>query len=123
MATTIVVTRNAPARHRGFLASCMLEIAPGVYLAPRMKKAVRERVWSVMLEWLEVLPENGGIVMFWPAKDAPSGLGMRFLGWPSKTLVEHEGIWLARGTITAYHDPVELEEIKHWTPDPIFDTD
>ena len=41
---TVVVTRNVPGRYRGFLASCMLEVAPGVYTNPGMTRAVRERV-------------------------------------------------------------------------------
>ena len=56
MDMTVVVTRNAPERYRGFLASCMLEIAPGVYTSPRMSDGVRERVWEVCLEWSGALP-------------------------------------------------------------------
>ena len=48
---TVVVTRDVAPRFRGFLASCMLEIGPGVYTAPRMNAGVRERVWAVMQEW------------------------------------------------------------------------
>lgn len=44
MSVTLIVTRNAPDRFHGFLASCMLEVAPGVYVSPRMGRAVRERV-------------------------------------------------------------------------------
>ena len=44
MSMTVVVTRNVAPRFRGFLASVMLEIAPGVYTAPEMSKGVRERV-------------------------------------------------------------------------------
>ena len=35
----------------GFLASCMLEIAPGVYTQPDMSVSVRERVWTVLSGW------------------------------------------------------------------------
>ena len=38
MPMTVVVTRNAPMRYRGFLASCMLEIGAGVYTSPRMNR-------------------------------------------------------------------------------------
>ncbi|MEO0813153.1 MAG: type I-E CRISPR-associated endoribonuclease Cas2e, partial [Myxococcota bacterium] len=37
---TVIVTRNVPMRFRGFLASCMLEIAPGVYTSPGMNRGV-----------------------------------------------------------------------------------
>ena len=43
---TVIVTVNVDARYRGFLASAMLEIAPGVYTAPRMTSGIRERVWG-----------------------------------------------------------------------------
>ena len=42
----------------------MLEIAPGVYTAPRMTTCVRERLWTVLAEWLRQLG-GGSIVMTW----------------------------------------------------------
>jgi len=51
MAMTVLVTRNAADRVRGFLASCMCEVAPGVYVSGTMNKAVRTRVWTVMQRW------------------------------------------------------------------------
>ena len=65
MSMTVVVTRNVPDRFRGFLASCMLELAPGVYASPRMSKGVRDRVWRVCDEWQDELPLDGGILMSW----------------------------------------------------------
>ena len=43
MPMTIVVTRDVEARYRGFLTSVMLEIAPGVYVAPDLSAGVRQR--------------------------------------------------------------------------------
>src|SRR5271166_2557028 len=60
MTMTVVVTRNVAPRFRGFLASVMLEIAPGVYTAPRMTKAVRERVWAALGEWFDAGATVGG---------------------------------------------------------------
>ncbi len=125
MSMTIAVTRNTPDRFGGFLCSCMQEVAPGVYVAPRMKKAVRERVWKVMMEWAELIPEDGGVVLFWKSRNAPSGMGVRLLGWPKKELVEHEGMWLTLRGLTAAHDMDELqrlartEEPSHRAGDPI----
>jgi CRISPR-associated protein Cas2 len=116
---TIAVTRNVPGRFDGFLCSCMQAIAPGVYAAPRMKKAVRERVWNVMLEWAELVPDDGGVVLFWRSRSAPSGMGVLTLGWPKKELVEHEGLWLTVGALTARHDIDELSEVaRHVEPPP-----
>lgn len=111
MAMTIAVTRNTPDRFNGFLASCMQEIAPGVYVAPVLKKAVRERIWHVMLDWAELLPSDAGVVLFWKSRTAPSGLGVRLLGFPKKELHDYEGLWLARRSLTAAHDTAELLEL------------
>jgi CRISPR-associated protein Cas2 len=111
MAMTIAVTRNAPGRFRGYLASCMLEVAPGVYVAPRMKKPVRQRVWNTVMSWSELLPSDGGIALFWKSRNAASGLGMKVVGWPKKELVDHEGLWLATRALTAEHDDEKLAEL------------
>jgi CRISPR-associated protein Cas2 len=93
---TIVVTRNVPDRYRGFLASCMLEIAPGVYTSPEMTAGVRERVWTVCCEWAGALPQDGGVLMTWQEPTMPSGQALRLLGWPKEELVEVDGLWLNR---------------------------
>ncbi|MFW6053283.1 MAG: type I-E CRISPR-associated endoribonuclease Cas2e [Persicimonas sp.] len=111
MAMTIAITRNAPGRFRGFFASCMLEVAPAIYVAPRMKKPVRERVWQTVLDWSEFLPADGGIILLWKSRQATSGLGMRLVGWPQKELIDHEGIWLATRALTAAHDQDELAKL------------
>lgn len=94
---TVVVTRNVPNRYRGFLASCMLELAPGVYTSPQMNPAVRERVWNVCCDWAGVLPDDSGVIMTWRDAKEPSGQAVRVLGWPKKDLVEVDGMWLDRG--------------------------
>jgi len=111
MPMTLSMTRNAPDRFRGFLASCMLEVAPGVYVAPRMGKAVRERVWEVIQDWAELLPEDGGLVLLWSDPQVPSGIGIRMIGWPKTELLDHEGVWLALGQLTQQHDMRELETL------------
>jgi CRISPR-associated protein Cas2 len=119
MSMTIAVTRNAPGRFHGFLASCMLEIAPSVYVAPRMKKSVRERVWETMVEWDELLPDDAGVVLFWKSRKAPSGLGVRLLGWPKKELMDHEGVWLTVRNLTEAHDQEELELLSEAERRPV----
>lgn len=95
MGMTVVVTVDVAPRFRGFLASCMLEIAPGVYTAPRMTRAVRERVWTVLQEWHDEL-DTGGIVMTWREVGLPGGQGVWMLGTPPKELFQHQGHFLAR---------------------------
>jgi CRISPR-associated protein Cas2 len=101
MDMTVVVTRNAPERFRGFLAGCMLELAPGVYANPRMSDGVRQRVWEVLLDWGGALPGDGGILMTWKDASSPSGQALWMLGWPKKEIVEHEGFWLVRSEVSA----------------------
>lgn len=93
---TVVVTRDVPGRFRGFLASAMLEIAPGVYTSPRMTKAVRERVWAVLEGWFHASGIDGAIVMTWRDTDHASGQAVRTLGVPAKELVELDGMHLVR---------------------------
>lgn len=92
---TVVVTRDVAMRFRGFLASCMLEIAPGVYTAPKMNRAVRERVWAVLEEWFF---ELGGtsIVMTWLEPLAPGGQQIAVLGSPSYEFYACNEVFLAR---------------------------
>ena len=116
---TIVITRNVPGRFNGFINSCMLEIAPGVYAVPKMKKSVRERLWRVLLDWEELIPEDGGVVILWRSAKAPSGLGVRILGWPKKELVEYEGIWLTFRNLVKSHDSDELEKLSKIDEPPI----
>ena len=92
----VVVTRDVADRYRGFLASCMLEIAPGVYTAPRMTAGVRERVWAVLADWFGALG-GGSIVMTWRDRKQPCGQGLLALGIPARAFVELDG-----GLITTY---------------------
>ena len=94
MPFTVVITRNAPNRTRGFLASAMLEMAPGVYVSPNMTKGVRERVWNVMIEWCSLLGEDSGVLMTYPDGRAPGGQAILLLGFP-KTDVDRRGRFLA----------------------------
>jgi CRISPR-associated protein Cas2 len=95
MALVTIVTRDVADRFRGFLSSVMLEVAPCTYVSPRMNRGVRERVWKVMTEWHGAEP-RGSIVMIWRDPEATGGVGLAHLGTPSKTLVEMDGMWIAR---------------------------
>jgi CRISPR-associated protein Cas2 len=92
---TVVVTRNVSARVRGFLASAMLEIIPGVYSAPRLSPAVRDRVWEVLQEWFRN-ECDASVVMLWHERNKPGGQAVRVLGNPPIALVESDcGVLLA----------------------------
>lgn len=120
---TVVVTRNVRERFRGFLASVMCEIAPGVYTAPRMNRRVRERVWSVLESWW-AHGEDAMIVMTWPDSKLPGGQEVHVLGQQApeihganakplaRELVKHDGVYLARTALTG------AELTKLGLPDP-----
>jgi len=109
MPMTLIVTVDVAPRFRGFLASCMLEIAPGVYTAPRMTRAVRDRVWNVLRGWFAKRP-NGGIVMTWRDQQLAGGQGVAMLGIPPRELHDVDGIFLARRLESALDDSGSTKE-------------
>lgn len=92
---TIVVTVNVEGRYRGFLASSMLEIAPGVYTAPMMTSGIRERVWNVLSRWHSELGQ-GSIVMTWRDPAAVGEQRIRTLGEAPKKIVDADGVYLVK---------------------------
>lgn len=99
MPMTVVVTRDVAPRFRGFLASVMLEIAPGVYTGPDISKAVRERVWTVLEDWYDEIG-GGAVVMTWADKAQPGGQGVATLGDPPKTICDIDGLLLVKREIS-----------------------
>ncbi len=95
MPMTVVVTRDVESRYRGFLASAMLEVAPGVYVSPDLSHGVRERIWTVISTWYDVL-NRGAIVMMWRDSTASGGLALRHLGDPPKEIRDADGVLLVK---------------------------
>ena len=92
---TVVVTVNVEGRYRGFLASAMLEIAPGVYTAPMMTSGIRDRIWNVMNRWYYELGQ-GSIVMTWRDPSAVGEQQIRTLGEAPKSIVDADGVHLVK---------------------------
>jgi CRISPR-associated protein Cas2 len=99
MALVVIVTRDVPYRYRGFLASLMLEVAPTVYISPRMNPGVRTRIWEVLSDWYASEP-HGSIVMVWRDANEIGGIGIRNLGDPPTELTEIDGLWVAKRSLT-----------------------
>ena len=99
MPATTIITRNAPPRFRGLLASCACEIAPGVFVAPKMSRAVRERVCRILESWFP-LGADYSIILTWPDPKAPGGLNLFLLGTPPYEVVDHFGFALTRTDLT-----------------------
>ena len=95
MALVVIVTRDVADRFRGFLASTMLEVAPTVYISPRMNAGVRLRIWNVLSDWHGAEP-RGSIVMVWRDLNETGSVGIANLGSPSRDLVEMDGLWLTK---------------------------
>jgi len=95
MALVMIATRDVADRFRGFLASVMLEVAPTVYISPRMNAGVRSRTWKVLADWHNAEP-RGSIVMVWRDMNETGGVGIATLGTPPRELVEVDGLWLTR---------------------------
>ena len=95
MSLTMIVTRDVEARYRGFLASAMLEVAPGVYVAPRLSKAVRDRVWAVMCDWHATLG-RGSVTLVVRDKSQVGELRIETLGEAPKNIVDADGVLLVK---------------------------
>ena len=95
MPMTMVVTRNVEDRYRGFLTSIMLEVAPGVYVAPNLSASVRTRLWNVISSWWEALG-TGSLVMIWRDAAAVGDLRIDTLGEPLKEIVDADGVLLVK---------------------------
>ena len=92
---TVVVTVNVEARYRGFLASVMLEIAPGVYTSPRMTTGIRDRIWDVLSRWYYDSGQ-GAIVMTWSDSATVGEQRIQLLGEAPKTIVDADGVYLVK---------------------------
>ena len=93
MSLTVVVTRNVHSRIRGFLASSMLEVGPGVYTTTSLSAGAGERGWEGLGGGFE-----GGetsIAMVWDDR-AEGKQSVRVLGLPPIDLVSVDGLILAR---------------------------
>lgn len=95
MSLVVIVTRDVADRFRGFLASTMLEIAPAVYISPRMNAGVRLRIWDVLSNWHDAEP-RGSIVMVWRDLNETGSVGIENLGSPPRELIEMDGMWLTK---------------------------
>jgi len=92
MAMTVLVTRNASDRIRGFLASSMLEMAAGVYVAASMSPAVRDKVWAVVTQWID--PGASAIVL-WQDKTAIGLISSQVVGEPPMAIRDMNGLLVA----------------------------
>jgi CRISPR-associated protein Cas2 len=93
MALTVVITRDVEDRYRGFLASAMLELAPGVYASPALSPRARDKIWDVLSDWYGQLG-NGSLVVVYADRQADGGLAMRHLGAPPRSAVRLDGVLL-----------------------------
>lgn len=89
----VVITRDVTPRFRGFLASCMLEIGPGVYTQPKMSRGVRERIWSVLSDWYAEIG-RGSIIMTWKNVEETGLQEILTLGVPPVKICSDHGVHL-----------------------------
>lgn len=95
---TVVVVRDVADRYRGFLASVMPEVAPGVFVSPDLSKGVRERLWAVLSKWWDGAP-GGSVVLTWRDDNAAGRLGLLTLGLPRRELMDLDGALLVRRSV------------------------
>jgi CRISPR-associated protein Cas2 len=93
MAMTVLVTRNASDRTRGFLASSMLELAAGVYVAANMTPAVRDKVWAVVTQWID---SEASAIILWQDKTAIGLISSKVIGEPPIAISDIDGLLVSR---------------------------
>ena len=91
----VIVTVNVEARYRGFLASVMLEIAPGVYTSPKMTSGIRGRIWDVLKRW-HLETRQGAIVMTWQDPSAVGEQRIQILGEAPREIVDADGVYVVK---------------------------
>lgn len=93
MAMTVLVTRNASDRIRGFLASSMLELAAGVYVGASMSPAVRDKVWAVVAQWIG---SEASAIILWQDKTAIGLISSQVVGEPPIAISDIDGLLVSR---------------------------
>ena len=88
MAMITVVTEAVPPRLRGRLAVWLLEVRAGVYVGD-VTRRVREMIW----EQVEVLAEEGNVVMAW-ATNTESGFDFITYGTNRRMPIDLDGLRL-----------------------------
>ena len=88
MAMLMVVTEAVPPRLRGRLAVWLLEVRAGVYVGD-VTRRVREMIW----EQVEVLAEEGNVVMAW-ATNTESGFDFITYGTNRRMPIDLDGLRL-----------------------------
>ncbi|MGO3738083.1 MAG: type I-E CRISPR-associated endoribonuclease Cas2e [Marinomonas foliarum] len=92
MAMLVVVTEAVPPRLRGRLAVWLLEVRAGVYVGD-ITRRVREMIW----EQVEVLAEDGNVVMAW-ATNTESGFDFITYGKNRRMPIDLDGLRLVTFT-------------------------
>lgn len=100
MALTVLITRDVEDRYRGFLASAMLELAPGVYASPALSARARDKIWEVLSDWHGQLG-NGSLVLVYADRQADGGMAVRHLGAPPRSAVRVDGVLLTTLRVNA----------------------
>ncbi|MFT7721624.1 MAG: type I-E CRISPR-associated endoribonuclease Cas2e [Roseateles sp.] len=93
MTLTVLITRDVEDRYRGFLASALLELSPGVYASPHLGAKAREQIWKVVSDWHAQL-QRGSLTLLYPDRQADGGLHVRQLGTSPRHPVRLEGVLL-----------------------------
>ena len=95
---TVIITRDVELRYRGFIASAMVEVAPGVYISPSLSSGARARIWGILSMWHGEL-KNGSITLIWKDSSQEQGIGLKQVGVPPKDIYDHEGYLLVRSKV------------------------
>ena len=74
------------------LPPTMLELAPGVYSAPRLSTAVQERIWKVLTDWFMAEQDASIVLILGRPPTNPAAQSVRVLGLPPVEFIDLDGL-------------------------------
>jgi CRISPR-associated protein Cas2 len=86
----VIILENVRTSVRGELSRWLFEVKAGVFTG-RVSALVREELWTLLGQKLG----KGSALMLYPAKNE-QGFAAKTLGFPSRTLVDFEGLLLVK---------------------------
>jgi CRISPR-associated protein Cas2 len=86
----VIILENVRTSVRGELSRWLFEVKAGVFTG-RVSALVREELWVLLGQKLG----KGSALMLYPAKNE-QGFTAKTLGFPSRTLVDFEGLLLVK---------------------------
>jgi CRISPR-associated protein Cas2 len=89
---TVFSTTNVSGRVRGILASVALELAPGVYVAPKLNKRTLTSILDTLRNWFQYESNDASIAVVWRDTSAIGGISHIVFGASPIEICDLDGL-------------------------------